>query len=248
MMPLLGHIDLPLFDRGFYSKDRIMKLNNLEMNYLIFVPNDPQVKEEFTYMCQLEKKILLREFYAYSNGRRVNGSVHLAFLKQIFDHHTDAYYDWCFATNVPDADLDHIIAKYKFRCRIETHVPGSGRVPHKDEEQGHSCEIFENRGRKRDENQITAEKDLEISRLKDVIAEITLENLEIKKKDWRTLAEEGKDMKSMFHDIHRTVMNAVERAGFPAVKVLSFLGNRRSWYYAQLPFHPYWTADSIHML
>lgn len=33
-------------------------------------------------------------------------------------------------------------------------------------------EIFENRGRKRNENQITAEKDLEISRLKDVIAEI----------------------------------------------------------------------------
>ena len=120
MMPLLGHIDLLLFDRGFYSKDLIMKLNNLEMNYLIFVPKDPQVKEEFTHMCQSEKKILLHEFYAYRNGRRVNGSVHLAFLKQIFDHRTDAYYDWCFATN----------------------VPGSGRVPHKDEEQGHSCEIF----------------------------------------------------------------------------------------------------------
>ena len=36
-------------------------------------------------------------------------------------------------------------------------------------------------GRKGDENQITAEGDLEISRLKDVIAEITQENLEIKK-------------------------------------------------------------------
>ena len=35
-------------------------------------------------------------------------------------------------------------------------------------------------GRKGDENQITAEGDLEISRLKDVIAEITQENLEIK--------------------------------------------------------------------
>ena len=45
-------------------------------------------------------------------------------------------------------------------------------------------------------------------------------------------------MKSMFHDIHRTVMNAVERAGFPAVKVLSFLGIRRSWHYVQLSFSP----------
>ena len=52
----------------------------------------------------------------------------------------------------------------------------------KDQLTNSAHEIFENRGRKRDENQITAEKDLEISRLKDVIAEITLENLEIKKK------------------------------------------------------------------
>ena len=45
-------------------------------------------------------------------------------------------------------------------------------------------------------------------------------------------------MKSLFPDIHRTVTNAVERAGFPAVKVLSFLGIRRSWYCAQLSFSP----------
>lgn len=45
-------------------------------------------------------------------------------------------------------------------------------------------------------------------------------------------------MKSMFYYIHKTVTNAVERAGFPTVKVLSFLGIRRSWYYAQLSFSP----------
>ncbi len=47
-------------------------------------------------------------------------------------------------------------------------------------------------GRKRDENQITAEKDLEISRLKDMIAEITQENLEIKKKIGERLQRRGK--------------------------------------------------------
>ena len=94
LLPMLGHIDLLLFDRGFYSRDLIMKLNEKRMNYLIFVPKNPQVKDEFTRMHQTEKKILLHEFYAYSNGRRVKGSVHLAFLKQIFDHRTDAYYDW----------------------------------------------------------------------------------------------------------------------------------------------------------
>ena len=51
----------------------------------------------------------------------------------------------------------------------------------KDQLTKSAYEIFENRGRKRDENQITAERDLEISRLKEVIAEITPGNLEIKK-------------------------------------------------------------------
>ena len=43
-------------------------------------------------------------------------------------------------------------------------------------------EIFENRGRKLDEDRIREEKDKEIARLKATIAEIVQENLEIKKK------------------------------------------------------------------
>ena len=43
-------------------------------------------------------------------------------------------------------------------------------------------EIFENRGRKVDEDRIRAEKDHEIARLKATIAEIVQENLEIKKR------------------------------------------------------------------
>ncbi len=43
-------------------------------------------------------------------------------------------------------------------------------------------EIFENRGRKVDEGRIRFEKDQEILRLKDVMAEITQENLETKKR------------------------------------------------------------------
>ena len=70
---------------------------------------------------------------------------------------------------------------------------GSARFYYwKDQLVNSAHEIFENRGRKRDENQITAEKDLEISRLKDVIAEITQENLEIKKKIGERLQRRGK--------------------------------------------------------
>ena len=45
-------------------------------------------------------------------------------------------------------------------------------------------------------------------------------------------------MKSLFYDIHRTVMNTMERAGYPLRKVLSILGISRSWYYAQMDFSP----------
>ena len=45
-------------------------------------------------------------------------------------------------------------------------------------------------------------------------------------------------MRSLFYDIHRTVTNAVNKAGFPIMRVLSFLGIPRSWYYAQLSIKP----------
>ena len=38
---LLDHVDLMLFDRGFYSKEFMMELNKLELNYPIFIPKNP---------------------------------------------------------------------------------------------------------------------------------------------------------------------------------------------------------------
>ena len=120
LMQLFGRIDLLLFDRGFYSKDLILMLNSRKMNYLIFVPKNPQVKQELSRMHTTEKKIKLHDFTIYRDGRKVHDSFYLAFLKQIFNHRTEEYYDWCFATSIPDIDLDHIIARYRFRWRIET--------------------------------------------------------------------------------------------------------------------------------
>ena len=45
-------------------------------------------------------------------------------------------------------------------------------------------EIFENRGRKMDEDRIRAEKDNEIARLKATIADVVSENLD-NKKPWK---------------------------------------------------------------
>ena len=59
------------------------------------MPKNPQIKEEFSLMYQSEKKLNLHEFSTYHNGKKVKDSVYLAFLKQIFDHRTEEYYDWC---------------------------------------------------------------------------------------------------------------------------------------------------------
>jgi transposase len=51
----------------------------------------------------------------------------------------------------------------------------------KDQLLNSAPEIFENRGRKVDEDRIRSEKDREIERLKATIAEVVQENLDIKK-------------------------------------------------------------------
>ncbi len=45
-------------------------------------------------------------------------------------------------------------------------------------------------------------------------------------------------MKSMFYDIHRTVTNAVERAGYSITQVLGILGIPKSWCYPRMVFSP----------
>jgi hypothetical protein len=52
------------------------------------------------------------------------------------------------------------------------------------------------------------------------------------------LAGEGKDLRSLFYDIHRTVMKAMERSGYSLKRTLKILGISRSWYYSQMDFSP----------
>ena len=113
-------IDLVLFDRGFYSKDLIVRLSSLPVPYLIFVPKREMEKRELESMQFGEKKIVIHEFSFYSDNKKIKGDTKLAFLRKIFDSRTQEYYDWVFATNMDDVNLDSIIAQYKIRWRIET--------------------------------------------------------------------------------------------------------------------------------
>ena len=67
------------------------------------------MKDEFGSIIQGERKIIMHKFSFYQNGRKITGDMNLAFLKQLYDHRTENYCDWVFATNVTDTDLGNII-------------------------------------------------------------------------------------------------------------------------------------------
>lgn len=119
---LVHSITLVLFDRGFYSKDLMIQLSKSEFSYpyLIFVPRTEKVKKELALMSDKEKKTITYEFELRKNKTTLRGETTLAFLKQIYDKRAEKNFDWTFATNVDDIDLETIIKTYKKRWRIET--------------------------------------------------------------------------------------------------------------------------------
>lgn len=120
--PLVRSIQLILFDRGFYSKDLMINLSNDELSYpyLIFVPRNKNVKKELAQMDDKETKTILHEFKLNKNKTTLRGETTLAFLKQIYDKKAEKSFDWTFATNIDNMNLDGIIKTYKKRWRIET--------------------------------------------------------------------------------------------------------------------------------
>lgn len=122
VQPLVGSIQLIIFDRGFYSKNLMIELSkpNHYFPYLIFVPKSEKVKKELAKMEENEMKTMLYEFKLNRNKTTIRGKTTLAFLKRIYDKRSKKDYDWSFSTNVEEIDLNNIISTYKKRWRIET--------------------------------------------------------------------------------------------------------------------------------
>lgn len=118
--PLVKSIKLILFDRGFYSKELMLALTNATYPYLIFVPKNEKVKKELADMSETEKKKIHYEFKLNKDKTVLRGKTTLALLKKIIDPSNGKTFDWAFATNQDDINLEHIISTYKGRWRIET--------------------------------------------------------------------------------------------------------------------------------
>ena len=54
------------------------------------------------------------------NKTVIKGKTTLTLLKKIFDKRSEKSFDWAFATNQSEINLDSFIATYKCRWRIET--------------------------------------------------------------------------------------------------------------------------------
>ena len=118
--PLIGNIQLILFDRGFYDKDLMYEMTKLNYPYLIFVPKHKD-KKEILYPMKIDEKVAIYNNFTVNKYKsKYAGENILVFLKQIYDPRSEKNYDWVFATNVEEVLLENLVITYKKRWRIET--------------------------------------------------------------------------------------------------------------------------------
>ncbi len=118
--PLIGQIELILFDRGFYDKDLMYELIESKYPFLIFVPKHKDKREILYPMDKGDKITVYWNKEVKKNKTKYEFDFIFAFLKKIYDKKSDKEYDWVFATNVEEIQLDNLIKTYKKRWRIET--------------------------------------------------------------------------------------------------------------------------------
>ena len=118
--PFIGEIELILFDRGFYDKDLMYELIESKYPFLIFVPKHKD-KQEILYPMDKGDKISIHwDSNVRKHQTKYEFDFIFSFLKKIYDKKSDKEYDWVFATNIEDLQLDNLIKTYKKRWRIET--------------------------------------------------------------------------------------------------------------------------------
>jgi hypothetical protein len=117
--PYIGRIKLLLFDRGYYNKELMYDLIELELPFLIFVPKHKNMKEILYPMEDGEKFTVIWDNKLNRDKSNFDFQYYLSFMKQIYSKKCNTHFNWVFATNVL-IDLDEIIKTYRKRWRIET--------------------------------------------------------------------------------------------------------------------------------
>jgi hypothetical protein len=112
-------------------------LTNIPYPYLLFVPKNGKIKKELNEMLEEERKKIHYEFKLNKDKTVLHGKTTLALpKKKIIDPTNGKTFDWAFATNQDEIDLDYIIPTYKGRWRIETgfRVQDEARIKSKSQD------------------------------------------------------------------------------------------------------------------
>lgn len=110
---LFNHINVCIFDRGFYNAELIDFLEAKSLKYLIFVPKKPGGLQE--YLDQTKKLGKFEHQLLYSKAKSKWKPT-----TQIVTCKNTAGYDWIFATNIQFKRAIDYVWLYKKRWQIET--------------------------------------------------------------------------------------------------------------------------------
>jgi len=116
---LFKSIAVVLFDRGFYSGETIQLLENLKINYLMFIPKNKTIERYLEETCIFSSREVEHEikWNANKTGNKIKTKIVL--IKGFIDK-DNKIYDWCFATNLSFANVNEFVFLYKKRWQIET--------------------------------------------------------------------------------------------------------------------------------
>ena len=121
-------IKLVLLDRGFYSGNVIERLEQLNVQYIVFAPQNKKNKkfleetQNFSHRY-VRHKLPLRKFKTKGKIK-----IKLLVIKDFIDVTTWVIYDWIFATNLANTTALMYVKLYKQRWGIETSYRMFGKI------------------------------------------------------------------------------------------------------------------------
>ena len=113
-------INLVLLDRGFYAGNIADRLKALQINYIIFAPQNKKNKKFLGETPEFSSRFLYHELPTYRIKNPGKVKVKLLIIKDFVDWKSLFIYDWIFCTNLSNLKALSYVKLYKKRWGIET--------------------------------------------------------------------------------------------------------------------------------
>ena len=109
---VIGKVIFSIFGKELYNSELFEKLKELNIQYMILVPSNDKIKEQFNG-TEVEGEIRLEKLFCFSDEKNIElSSSYTKFLNGVLGSEDDSYLQWCFVKNIEDAELNKMIATY----------------------------------------------------------------------------------------------------------------------------------------